>query len=179
MLAPNDFTLSCTDSSKYSLAGLDRAVAEVSDPAAGNVKNGTVNLQVSIPNVLDNRRIGHEDLDAGLDVHLGDADRALLVVADAAQLLGVGVAHRLEGREPVVEDAAEAVIPQGRRGAPAGCVAAEDHVFDFQKGDGVLDHGRRVDVGRRDDVGNVAVHKHVARLQAQDRRLGAARIGAT
>lgn len=178
MLTPNDFTFSRAGASKPSLARLDRAVAEVLDAPAGNVKDTSVDLEPPVPDVLDNGRVGHEHLDALLDVELGDAHGAVLVVADGAQLLGVGVADRLERREPVVEHAAEAGVAQRGRGAPARRVPAEHHVLDLEEGDGVLDHGRRVDVGRRDDVGNVAVHEDVAGLQAQDRRLGAARIGA-
>lgn len=48
----------------------------------------------------------------------------------------------------------------------------------FELVDRVLDDGRGVDVGGRDDVGDVAVYEDVTGLQAQDRRLGAARVGA-
>jgi hypothetical protein len=42
-----------------------------------------------------------------------------------------------------------------------------------------LNYGRGVDVCRGDDVGDVAVHKHVARLEAEDGGLGTPRVGAS
>jgi len=45
-------------------------------------------------------------------------------------------------------------------------------------GHGVLDHGRGVDVGGGDDVGDVAVYEDVAGLEAEDCGFRAARVGA-
>lgn len=52
-------------------------------------------------------------------------------------------------------------------------------MLDLEVGDGVLDHSRSVDVGGRDDVGNVAVDEYITGLHAQNSGLGAARVGAT
>lgn len=52
-------------------------------------------------------------------------------------------------------------------------------MFDLEVGDGVLDHGRGVDVGGGDDVGDVAVDEDITGLHAEDGGLGAARVGAT
>ena len=57
-------------------------------------------------------------------------------------------------------------------------MAAQNDVLDLEVDDGVLDDGGRVDVGPRDDVGNVAVDKDVSGLQAEDGCLGAAGVGA-
>lgn len=48
----------------------------------------------------------------------------------------------------------------------------------FEVGDCVFNYRRGVDVGWRDDVGDVAVHEDVARLQAEDGGLRAAGVGA-
>jgi hypothetical protein len=57
-------------------------------------------------------------------------------------------------------------------------VAADDDVLDLQVLDGELDDAERVDVRGRQDVGDVAVAEDLAGFQAQDRGLGAARVGA-
>ncbi|KAH8194836.1 hypothetical protein TruAng_011006 [Truncatella angustata] len=160
------------------MACLTRAVTQVLDPPARDVEERPMDLQASVPDVFRDRRIGQEDLDALLDVHLGDPDGARPIVPDGAELVAVRVAELPERREPGIEDAANAGVAQGGGGAPAGRVAAQHDVLDLEERDRVLDHGRRVDVRRRDDVGNVAVHEDVARLQTQDRRLWAARVGA-
>jgi hypothetical protein len=51
-------------------------------------------------------------------------------------------------------------------------------VIDLKVLNGVLDHSARVDVGGADDVGDVAVDKNVAGLEAEDCRFGDARVGA-
>lgn len=51
-------------------------------------------------------------------------------------------------------------------------------MLDLQVRDRILDDGAGVDVGRADDVGDVAVDEDVTGLQAEDRRLGDARVGA-
>ena len=45
-------------------------------------------------------------------------------------------------------------------------------------GNGILDDCAGIDVGRADDVGDVAVDEDVTGLQAEDRRLGDAGVGA-
>jgi len=52
-------------------------------------------------------------------------------------------------------------------------------VLDFQVHDGVFDHGARAEVAGVDDVGDVAVHEDVARLQAHDGCFRDARVGAS
>lgn len=44
--------------------------------------------------------------------------------------------------------------------------------------DGVGDHALAADVGRRQDVGDVAVHEDVARVEAEEGGLGDAGVGA-
>lgn len=57
-------------------------------------------------------------------------------------------------------------------------MAAQDDVLHLQVGDGILDDGRGIDVGGRDDVRDVTVDEDVAGLQAQDGGLGTARVRA-
>lgn len=51
-------------------------------------------------------------------------------------------------------------------------------MLDFQVHDGILDDGFGVDVGRRDNVRDVAMDEDIARLEAEEGRLGAAGVGA-
>ena len=55
---------------------------------------------------------------------------------------------------------------------------AHDNVFDFEVLDGVGDDALGADIAGVQDVGDVAVHEHVAGLQAADGGFGAARVGA-
>jgi hypothetical protein len=57
-------------------------------------------------------------------------------------------------------------------------VAADDNVLDLQVTDGVVDdgHGAQVDCG--DDVGDVAVDKDLAGVEAHDLVCGDAAVGA-
>ena len=55
---------------------------------------------------------------------------------------------------------------------------AENDVRYLEVHDGVLDDGEGVDVGGRDDVGDVAVHEDVTGLEAEDSGFGDAGVGA-
>lgn len=52
-------------------------------------------------------------------------------------------------------------------------------MLDLQVLDRILDDGAGVDVGRTDDVGDVAVDEDVTGLQSEDRGLRDARVGAS
>jgi hypothetical protein len=69
-------------------------------------------------------------------------------------------------------------VSEGGTAAAAGRVSADDDVRDFEVHDGVLDHGLRVDVCGRDDVGDVAVDEDVSRVQAENCGFGDAGVGA-
>lgn len=51
-------------------------------------------------------------------------------------------------------------------------------MLDLQVCDCILNDGAGVDIGRADDVGDVAVDEDVTGLQSEDRGLGDARVGA-
>lgn len=184
MLAPDDLTRRVSSGLSGSflllllVTVLADATADVADAPAGNVKEAAVDLQAALFDVVLDGGVGQQDLDAGLDVELGNADGALLVVLNGVELILVSVAQRLERRQPGVQDTADTAVGQGGRGAAAGRVAAQHNVLHLEVGDGILDDGRGVDVGGGDDVGNVAVDKDVAGLQAQDGGLGTARVRA-
>lgn len=57
-------------------------------------------------------------------------------------------------------------------------MAAHDHVLHLQMQDRVHDDGLGGEVRGREDIGDVAVHEDVAGLEAEDRGLGDAGVGA-
>lgn len=82
-----------------------------------------------------------------------------------------------ERHQPRVENA-QFLVAQRRADTTAGGVAAQDDVLDLEMGHRVLDHARRVEIAVVDDVGDVAVHEHIAWLEPQDGGFRAARVGA-
>jgi hypothetical protein len=173
MLAPNDIL--SPSSTKTPILG---PKPKIPDPSRTDVKKTPMNIQSPLPDGLLDREIGHQHLDAVLDIQLRHPDGAGLLILDTLQFLAVGVPDCLEGRQPGVEDAAHPLVSEGCRRAAAGRVAAEDDVLYFDDADCELDHGRGVDVRRGDDVGDITVDEDVAWLQAQDCRFRAAGVGA-
>ena len=57
-------------------------------------------------------------------------------------------------------------------------MATHDHLRDLQMGNRIRNHRLRTYIRRRQHIGDVAVHKHVPRLQAQDGGFGHAAVGA-
>ena len=66
---------------------------------------------------------------------------------------------------------------QGGRRSPTCGMPTKDDMLDVEMHDGVLEYSRGRQVARMDDVGNVAVHKDVARLEPEDRRFRHATVG--
>ena len=155
-----------------------RTDAKVADASGANVKQAAVDFESSVADRLLDHDIAQQDRHAGLDVQLGDADRPLLLVLDGGELFSIGESHRLQRREPCVQHTTDPGVPERRRRAAASRMATQNYVFDLEVDYGVLDDGRRVDVGSRDDVGNVAVDKDISGLQAEDCCLRAAGVGA-
>ena len=84
-----------------------------------------------------------------------------------------------------VADMAQPVVGQadaraGQAGVHAAAAVVADHedVLDLEQVDRELDHRQAVEVGVHDHVGDVAVHEHLARRQAEDLVGGHARVGA-
>lgn len=144
--------------------------------AVGKPVKQTMNLQAALLDSVHNSRDTPKVVHALLNVQL--RERVLLVLsAKAAQgicVLLANLAHRLE---PDVEDV-ELVVGQGRLDTSAGSVAAEDNVLDLEVLDAELDGGQQGDVGRVDDVGDVAQHEDLAGLLVQHGGLGDARVAA-
>lgn len=173
MLAPNNIL--SPSSTKTAILS---PKPKIPDPSRADIKKTPMNIQAPLLDGLLDREIGHQHLDAGLDIQFRHPDGPGLLILDTLQLLAVRVPDRLEGRQPGVEDAAHPYVAEGCRRAAAGRVAAEDDVFYFEDADRELDHGRGVDVRRGDDVGDVTVDEDVAWLQAQDCGFRAAGVGA-
>ena len=132
--------------------------------------------QSSLFDPLHHIRILPENLDAIHDIQLSHA-RALGGTLELLELRRVLQSQLPQGHEPGVDLADFGVAQRGLAAAAAG-VAAEHDVLDFERVDGILGHGRRRDVGRRDDVGDVAVHEAGAGVGAEDGGFRLARVGA-
>jgi len=76
------------------------------------------------------------------------------------------VAHVAHVAEPVVGQADAGIVQRGAD-ARAAVMAAQDDVLDLQHVDRELQHGQRVQVRVRDDVGDVTVDEEFARRHAQ------------
>lgn len=81
--------------------------------------------------------------------------------------------------KPGIQRLSQIGISQRRICASAFGVATHDDLFDFEMGNGVLDHTRCVDVVGMYCVCNVAVHKDLARLAVAHCRLRNAGICAS
>lgn len=135
-----------------------------------------MDLQPSFLDGVDDDWVLVQDLGAVPDVELDELQGPLLVV-EAVQESQVLPADGPQRHEPGV-DQAQLLVVQGGGDATARRVSADDDVLDLEVLDGELDDREGIDVGRGQDVGDVAVAKDLARLQAQDGRLRAARVGA-
>jgi hypothetical protein len=144
--------------------------------SVGQPVQQTVNLQAALPDGVDDSRNAPEVVHALLDVQLGE--RVLLVLrAERVQGVGVLLADLAHGLEPDVEDV-ELVVGEGGLDTSAGRVAAQDDVLDLEVLDAELDGGQQGDVGRVDNVGDVAQDEDLTGLLAQDGGLGDARVAA-
>lgn len=164
------------DDARVSGGDAPGASAQVVHAAAIQLKEDAVDLEAARLDGLQDGQVGHQRLDASLDVELGYAHGARLGVGDGGQLVRIRSPERSERSQPDVEHAANRRVAEGSVGPTTARVAAQDDVLDLEVGDGVLDHRRRVDVAAGHNVADVAVHEYIARLQAEDGRLGTAGV---
>lgn len=82
------------------------------------------------------------------------------------------------GVQPSVQRGPQIGVAERCVGAAALGVPGHDDLFDLQVRDGILDHGRGIDVVGVDAVRDVAVHEQLAGLAVADGRLGDAAVGA-
>jgi hypothetical protein len=145
--------------------------------AIGHAVQYAVHLQSAVLNCVDDSRETSEVVHALL--HVQPCERILFVsIGELAEGVRVLLADLAHGLQPDVEDV-ELVV--GKRGfdTTAGSVAAEDDVLDLEVLDAELDGGEEGDVGRVDDVGDVAEHKDLTGLLAQHGGLGDSRVAAS
>ena len=86
---------------------------------------------------------------------------------DALEPRGVPVANVLHVTDPVVGQADPTVF-EGRDDAAALRMADDDDVAHLQHVGSELDHRQAVEVGMGDDVGDVAMHEELARLEVDE-----------
>ncbi|RUP43590.1 hypothetical protein BC936DRAFT_136969 [Jimgerdemannia flammicorona] len=79
--------------------------------------------------------------------------------------------------EPIVNEAI-LVAMHGAVDTAAAILTTYDDVFNFENLDGVLNDRKAVEVVVNDDIGNVAMHEDLPRVQLDDVVRGNARVGA-
>lgn len=126
----------------------------------------------SVHNSRDTPQVGHTLLNVQLRQLV-----LLLLSAQLVQSLSVVLANLAHRLEPHIQNIKLVVRQRGLHTTARG-VSAEHDVLDFEVLDAELDSGEEGDVGRVDDVGDVAQHEDLTRLLAQHGGLGDARVAA-
>lgn len=111
------------------------------------------------------------------DVQLDEPVVPLRVVGDGVELLLVQPVDVTDVPQPGVQQP-EILGRHGGLDAAAAIVPADDDMLDAQVADGVVDDAHDVEVRIDDEVGNVAVHKRLAWLEARDLLGGDTRVAA-
>lgn len=159
------------DRLKVDLEILEQTVPEAKDPA---VDDGVLVLGVRL---LDVGRL--DDVAALLDdVELDQTVVAGGLVLNGVELLLVQAVDVADVSQPGVQET-EVLGGHGGLDAAAAVVAADDDVLDAEVLDGVVDDAHGVEVSVADEVGDVAVDKCLAGLEAADLLGGDARVGAS
>jgi hypothetical protein len=136
----------------------------------------TVNLQTALFNGVHHGRDTLQVVHTLL--HVQPRKGVLLLrVAEAIERLGVLLTDLAHGLEPDVKDI-QLIVRQRGLDTSARSVAAENNVLDLQVLDAELDGRQQRDVGRVNDVGDVAQHEDLTGLLAQHSGLGHARVAA-
>ena len=135
-----------------------------------------MDLQTPLLHRINDRRHPPQILHARLHVQLRHI-RALLAAFQLRQLICVRLPECPHRLEPEIQHT-QFVVGERSSHASAAGVAADDYVLDFDVPDCELDYAEKTEVGRVDDVGDVAVREDVAWSEAQDRGLWFAGIGA-
>lgn len=86
---------------------------------------------------------------------------------EGVEFLAVGAVEAADAGEPVVDDAVAEVFECGDH-ATAAVVAADDHVLNLEDIDRVLQDSEQVEIGFRDDIGDIAVDEDFAGCEAGD-----------
>ena len=144
---------------------------------AGEIIDGTIDLQAALIYRIDDRRDPLDDMHALF--HIGPGDKSLLLLhAHALQRLRVLLPQRPQRLDEDIERCAKFSIAKGTSDTSAGAVPADDDMLDLQMGDSELDDCENAEIGGRDDVGDVAVGADIAGFETQDRGLWDTRVGA-
>lgn len=116
--------------------------------------------------LLDSR--GLDNIPARLDhIQLNEPVIPRIAVGDPVELLLMQAVDVADVSEPGVEDA-QVGRGQGGFHAAAVVVAAHDDVLDAQVPHCIVDHRHHVEVDVWDQVGDVAVHEYLARVEPHD-----------
>lgn len=156
---------------KVNLQILEKTVVEAKHPS---VHNGELVLAVRLLHV------GRLDDVAALLNHV-ELDQPVIsssLVCDGVELLLVKSVDVTDVSQPRVEEA-EILGRHGRLNAATAVVAANDNVLDAKVVNSIVDNAHNVKISVANEVGNVAMDKCLARLQARNLFRGDTRVGAS
>lgn len=119
---------------------------------------------LAFPGLLYRRRTS-KALHLGHDRSLAKTIKLRFAPAFAAvKLTARQIADRLQ---PVIDQPERPATDRGPN-APATVVAAHDDVLHAQLMHRIFDHGEHVQIGRVNEIGDVAMNEHLARLQTRN-----------
>ena len=100
-------------------------------------------------------------------VQLANSVDTSLLIRQERKLVVVLVAEFADWRQPMLYEALLRPVKDCPN-ATTAIVSAHDDVFDFQRLDRKLQDRHTIEIGWIDEVGNVAMHEDLARLQARN-----------
>ena len=151
---------------------------QLPDNPITHIKHHPMNLDSPLLNPLNNIRILPQRLHPLLDIRLHQRQLLRLRTQPLRIPLLPTIRPQLPQRHQPRIQKSQLLIPHRRRAPTAGSMAANDHMGDFEVGDGIFDHGEGAEVRGGDDVGDVAVREDGTRGKVEDGGFGDARVGA-
>ena len=101
------------------------------------------------------------------DVEFAEAVGARINISDLFKFILMRNMEILDVAQPVVDKAELLLLARGLDAA-AAVMAADDDMLDLQNLHRVLQHGEAIHIRVDVEVGDVAVHEHLARREAED-----------
>src|SRR4051812_24444105 len=118
------------------------------------------------PSILHNRR-ANNSFDLRLDVNLTQTAPPLTATIDTIELSVVRARDILHVLQPVIDEAKPAVFERGTDTATT-IVTAHDDMLDVKHIDRVLQDGETIEIGVHDQIGDIPMHEHLTRREADD-----------
>lgn len=135
-----------------------------------------MHLQATLVHRILHNNVAQQSLDTCRDIELSKLDGPLTSIGDGLELCLVLTLNLLQRCEPGVQNTTDPAVTKSCRGTATAGVPAQHDVLDLQVRNSIFNDCAAVDVGRTDDVGNVAMHKDITWLEAENGGLWHARV---